>query len=100
MAGKLGDAGQSRLAQIGSGTAQPTESLKVTTRKANTPKPKAFRFSPQDIERLRALSERLGEAAGRRVTDVDILRGLLLLGEKADSKKLLSAIKDALFPDP
>lgn len=59
--------------------------------------PKSFRLGSSDIERLRHLSERLGEEAGRPFTDTDIVKGLLLIGEKTEARKLLTAIKDAVF---
>ena len=59
--------------------------------------PKSFRFGPASLERLRRLTERLSEAAGRPITEIDALRGLLVLAEKVDEKKLVEALKDAIF---
>jgi hypothetical protein len=49
------------------------------------------------LERLRRLSERLSDQAGRPLSETDVLKGLLLFGEKADAKKLLLSVKDAVF---
>jgi hypothetical protein len=50
-----------------------------------------------DNERLRRLCERLGEEASRPISETEAVKGLLLLGEKTDSRKLLAFIKDAVF---
>jgi hypothetical protein len=50
-----------------------------------------------DIERLHRSSERLGEAAGRPISETEAMKGLLLLGEKTDPKKLVALVKDAVF---
>ena len=49
------------------------------------------------LERLRRLSERLSEAAGRPISETEAFKGLLLLGEKTDARKLLASVKDAVF---
>jgi len=54
-------------------------------------------LGPVHLERLRRLSERLSDQAGRPLSETDILKGLLLFGEKADAKKLLLSVKDAVF---
>ena len=41
--------------------------------------------------------ERLSDQAGRPISETEILKGLLLFGEKADAKKLLLSVKDAVF---
>ncbi|MFQ5695226.1 MAG: hypothetical protein ACE5HB_04485 [Terriglobia bacterium] len=59
--------------------------------------PKSFRLGAVHTERLRRLSERLSDEAGRPVSETEIVKGLLLLGEKTTAKKLLTAVKDAVF---
>jgi hypothetical protein len=59
--------------------------------------PKSFRLSAGHIDRFRRVSERLSEVAGRPISDTDLLKGLLLLGERVEAKKLLAAVKDAVF---
>jgi hypothetical protein len=49
------------------------------------------------MDRLRRLAQRLGQEAGRPISDTDALRGLLLLSEKIDVRELLTAVKDAVF---
>jgi hypothetical protein len=59
--------------------------------------PKSFRLGAVHTERLRHLSERLSEEAGRPITETEIVKGLILLGEKTAVKKLLTVVKDAVF---
>ena len=59
--------------------------------------PKSFRLGAVHTDRLRKLSERMSEEAGRPVSETEIVKGLLLLGEKTAAKKLLTAVKDAVF---
>ena len=90
----LSGATDSKLAQRQEGReeAPPLVSPRKTTRR-----PKSFRLGINDIDRLRRLSQKLGEEAGRPINDTDTLKGLLLLGEKTDVRELLDAIKDAVF---
>ena len=52
---------------------------------------------PADIARLQQLSASLTAEAGRSITQIDVLKGLLRMGEGADKRKLLAHIKDAYF---
>ena len=90
----LADAAASKLAQRQEGRAgAPT--LVAPRRMAR--RPKSFRLGPVHLERLRHSSERLSDAAGRPISETEVLKGLLLFGEKADAKKLLLSVKDAVF---
>ena len=90
----LADAAASKLAtrQEGKGEA-PTL---LTPRKIAN-RPRSFRLAPVHLERLRRLAERLSEEAGRPISETDALKGLLLLGEKIEAKRLLTSVKDAVF---
>jgi hypothetical protein len=90
----LSEAGASKLAQRqeGRGEAPPLVTPRRTLRQ-----PKSFRLGARDIDRLRRLSQRLGQETGRPINDTDTLKGLLLLGEKIDARELLDAVKDAVF---
>ena len=90
----LTDAAASKLAQRQEGRGE-TPTL-VAPRKIQR-QPKSFRLGPVHLERLRRLTERLSEEAGRPLSETDVLKGLLLLGEKSDAKKLLVSVKDAVF---
>jgi hypothetical protein len=90
----LADAAASKLAkrQEGKGEA-PTL---ITPRKIAN-RPRSFRLAPVHLERLRRLAERLSEEAGRPISETDTIKGLLLLGEKIEAKRLLTSVKDAVF---
>ena len=90
----LADAAASKLAkrQEGKGEA-PTL---ITPRKIAN-RPRSFRLAPVHLERLRRLTERVSEEAGRPISETDAIKGLLLLGEKIEAKRLLTSVKDAVF---
>jgi hypothetical protein len=90
----LADAAASKLAtrQEGKGEA-PTL---ITPRKIAN-RPRSFRLAPVHLERLRRLAERLSEEADRPISETDAIKGLLLLGEKIEAKRLLASVKDAVF---
>lgn len=95
----LTGAGTSKLARQIQGEQVETEEAPpaLVTRSATTPQPKSYRLTPTDIARLRGVTARVSEAAGRPISETDVVKGLLLVGEKTDARKLLSAIKDAVF---
>jgi hypothetical protein len=89
----LSDAAASKLArQQEKGVAAPWG---LPRRKAEK-LPKSFRLGTVDIERLQRLSGRLGEEAGRPISEMEAIKGLLL-GEKTDPKKLLALVQGAVF---
>src|SRR5918995_2795086 len=90
----LSDAADSKLARQ---QEEGVEAPRVLPRRKAEKLPKSFRLGAADIERLRRLSERLGETAGRPISETEAVKGLLLLGEKTDPRKLLALVKDAVF---
>ena len=102
---KLTEAGTSKLAdRLAPQAAAPSPAAadtpapaRLSTAKPYAKQPKSFRLGGSDIDRLRRLAERLSKVADRPFTDTEIVRGVLLLGERADDKKLVDAIKDAMF---
>lgn len=90
----LADAAASKLAKLQEGKGDaPTL---ITPRKIAN-RPRSFRLAPVHLERLRRLAERLSEEAGRPISETDALKGLLLVGEKIEAKRLLTSVKDAVF---
>ena len=93
----LGEARESRLGRLG------TAGTEVATR-PNIAKPRlpqrrthSIRLSGIEEARLQRLIERVGEEAGRPLKEPDILRGLLVLGERVDLPQLLDAVRRAAF---
>lgn len=94
MAKRLENASASRLSRQG---ISPTETPRLNTPPRQTKRTKSFRLDPRDIARLATLIERVGEATGRRATEAAVIGGVLLLGEKTATAKLVTAIKDAAW---
>jgi hypothetical protein len=90
----LSDAAASKLARQ---QKEGVETPRVMPRRKAEKLPTSFRLGTVEKERLRRLSERLGEAADRPISETEAIKGLLLLGEKTDTKKLLAYVKDAVF---
>jgi hypothetical protein len=95
----LADAGASKLAQQvqSEGRRAGPEASTLMKPSASSPQPKSYRLTPADLTRLRSTTARVGETAGRPISETDLIKGLLLIGERTDAKKLLTAIKDAVF---
>lgn len=75
-----------------------TEHLGLVSKKPATRKPRSYRLRPSDLERLSKIVEAVNElSTGRRVTETDVLRGLIVIGEKTTPKQLIDAIKDAFM---
>ena len=93
----LGDAGPSKLARrVGEADGAPA-APKLTTPRAPVRQPTSFRLDGIDLDRLQRLTTKVSQEAGRPISRGDLLKGLLLMGDKSDAKRLLSAIKDAAF---
>jgi hypothetical protein len=90
----LADAAASKLAKRQEGKGE-TPTLIPPRKIAN--RPRSFRLAPVHLERLRRLAERLSEEAGRPISETDAIKGLLLMGEKIEAKRLLPSVKDAVF---
>jgi hypothetical protein len=93
----LGGAGESRLGQLGANTSAPTERPRLKKPAASPRRNHTVRLSGTEEMRLQRLVGRVSEEAGRPIKDSDILRGLLVLGEKADARRLLEAVRHAAF---
>ena len=90
---KLAESGASKLSR----SRQSPGAVSDLTETVTVARNKTFRLFPRDLLRLRDLTERLGAGTGRRVSEADVVRAGLVLAEKADAEKLLSALKDSLW---
>ena len=88
---KLAESGASKLSR----SRQSPGAVSDLTETVTVARNKTFRLFPRDLLRLRDLTERLGADTGRRVSEADVVRAGLVLAEKADAEKLLSALKDS-----
>ena len=55
------------------------------------------RLSRTEERRLQGLLNRTTEETGRMISEADLMRGLLVLGEKAETRALVDAIRHARF---
>ena len=94
MAKRLENAAASRLSRQGGPLA---EAPRLNAPVRQTKRTKSFRLGLHDIARLEALIDRVGEATGRRVTEAAVIGGVLLLGKKTATAKLITAVKDAAW---
>ncbi|MBV8577507.1 MAG: hypothetical protein JOZ58_21015 [Acetobacteraceae bacterium] len=46
---------------------------------------------------MQRLITRVSEEAGRPISEADLMRGLLVLGDKADARTLVDAVRHARF---
>ncbi len=93
----LGDASQSKLANRSAEADDTPEAPRLTSSRRPKMKLTSFRFESADHARIQQLATRVSDEAGRKVGRSDLLRGLILLGEKTDVKRMLTMIKDAKF---
>ena len=92
---KLVDAEGSKLSRTSE--SRPDSLSGLTGATAVPARNKTFRLFARDLARLRDLTERLGMATGRRVTEANVMRAGLLLAEKASPEALLEALKDSVW---
>ncbi len=56
-----------------------------------------MRLSGTEESRLQRLITRISEEAGRPISEADLMRGLLVLGDKTEAKALVDAVRHARF---
>ena len=91
----LAEAEGSKLSRRGAAGAGRLEGLTSPT--AVAARNKTVRLFPRDLGRLRELTERLGMATGRRVSEADVMRAALFLADRAKPQVLLAALKDSVW---
>ena len=95
---QLGGAGGSKLGRLGGPVASPTAERPAIKREtAGSRRNHTVRLSGTEESRLRRLITRVGEEAGRPISEADLIRGLLVLGDKADARALVDAVRHARF---
>ena len=87
--------GKSKLANRRTGTTKKDEKLDlVTTKKTATLK--AYRLYPDDISRLRGVTEIMNLESHRNISETAAIRALIVLGSKTSGKKLLNALRETI----
>src|SRR5215218_8900996 len=90
---QLGRAGGSKLGQL----AATTERLAIKRETVGSRRNHTVRLSGTEESRLQRLITRVSEEAGRTISEADLMRGLLVLGDKADTRALVEAVRHARF---
>jgi hypothetical protein len=74
------------------------ERLGLVSKKPATRKPRSYRLRPTDLERLLKIVEAVnGSSTGRRITETDVLRGLIVIGENIKQQQLIDAIRTTIL---
>lgn len=76
------------------GTDGDTENQSVKAEKEL--RPKSFKLRGLDIARLKKIVKEANEESKFKISETDVIKGLIFLGEKMQSKKIIKAYKDAL----
>ena len=93
---QLGGAGGSKLGRLAvptveADTHRPAIKRDTPGRRRNH----TVRLSGTEESRLQRLVDRVSEEAGRPISEADLMRGLLVLGDKAEARALVDAVRHA-----
>lgn len=94
---QLGGAGGSKLGQLvgATNTAPTAERPAIKRETAGSRRNHTVRLSGTEESRLLRLITRVSEEAGRPISEADLMRGLLVLGDKAEARALVDAVRHA-----
>ena len=95
----LGGAGGSKLGQLASAATVATKAERPAIKRetAGSRRNHTVRLSGTEESRLQRLISKVSEEAGRPISEADLMRGLLVLGDKTDAKALVDAVRHARF---
>jgi hypothetical protein len=96
----LGGAGGSKLGQLaGAGTAvaEKTDRPAIKRETVGSRRNHTVRLSGTEESRLQRLISKVSEEAGRPINEADLMRGLLVLGDKTEARALVDAVRHARF---
>ena len=95
----LGGAGESKLGRLSGAASNVTvaERPAIKRETAGSRRNHTVRLSGTEESRLQRLITRVSEEAGRPISEADLMRGLLVLGDKAEAKALVDAVRHARF---
>lgn len=88
----------SKLSARTARTDETREPLGLVTRRPPALLPKSFRLRAADLQRLSATMEKLREQyPDKRLGETDLIRGLLVIGEKTSQERLIAAIRESMI---
>ena len=77
-------------------TKENKQSLNLLTRKKRFLQPKSYRLNQTDIERIKRIMDAINQyGLNKIITETDLIRGLLVVGEKLKPEKIIIAIKES-----
>ena len=96
---QLGGAGGSKLGRLAGAPTDVAvaERPAIKRETAGSRRNHTVRMSGTEESRLRRLISRVSEEAGRPISEADLMRGLLVLGDKTEAKALVDAVRHARF---
>lgn len=96
MVKKIFDNQQSKLAARAAGNQEAGERIGLIASHPQKLFPKSFRLKAGDLERLTAIMAKLKNLyPDKDFGETDLIRGLLVIGERTSAERLLLAIRDA-----
>ena len=93
----LGGAGESRLGRLGTAGTEAADRPNIAKPRLSQRRTHSIRLSGTEEARLLRLIEHVSEEAKRPLKEPDILRGLLVLGERVELAQLVDAVRRAAF---
>jgi hypothetical protein len=96
---QLGGAGGSKLGRLATTSAETAvaERPAIKRETVGSRRNHTVRLSGTEESRLQRLITKVSEEAGRPISEADLMRGLLVLGDKADASALVEAVRHARF---
>jgi hypothetical protein len=96
---QLGGAGGSKLGRLATAPAETAvaERPAIKRETVGSRRNHTVRLSGTEESRLQRLITKVSEEAGRPISEADLMRGLLVLGDKADARTLVEAVRHARF---
>jgi len=72
------------------------EKLGVVSKKRKTFK-KTYELGEKDVEKLKNIVKRINDESFNKISETSIIKGLIEIGKKSKTEKIIKAIKDAAF---
>ena len=71
-------------------------SLNLLTKKKQFLQPKSYRLNQADIKRIKKIMTSINQYGPNKIiTETDLIRGLLVIGERLKPEKIIALIKDS-----
>ncbi|KPA16079.1 hypothetical protein MHK_003707 [Candidatus Magnetomorum sp. HK-1] len=72
------------------------EKLNLVTKEKKSVR-RNYIFGEKDVEALSKIVSRVNDASSRKITETSVIKGLIEIGKKSKTEKLIKAIKEAAF---